>query len=478
MYEDSNILTQYYLTNEPEGQYFDRKSAKLAPKEIAKHIAAFANANGGILAIGIEDNGQITGFNYPSAHSINDFLTIPYSCLRQCPSVTCETLNFTINNIDYEVLIIRIDSSNSKIIYTTDGKVYLRIGDSSKSLNHEQITRLEYDKGERYFEDLEVPNSSIHDVDEDLISLYKDKLNTTKSTHELLEARGLLINDHLTNAGVLLFGKNPTKFIPNARMRFLKYDGNKSETGERLNLIKEISFDEAIPKIIMKSREAINLQLRDFQFLNKEGVFETIPEYPEFAWFEGIVNALTHRDYSIRGEHVRISMYNNRLEISSPGSLPNIVTLKNMKNTRYSRNPRIARTLCEFGWVKELNEGVNRIFDEMQLFFLKDPVYSEPNNNSVLLILDNSITSRILRTEIKTQQLLGSKIYSELSEHELAIIRFLMSNKKITVSQAKILIKKSLPYTRKLLSRLYDNHILEWHGSNKQDPTQYYTLNH
>lgn len=65
-----------------------------------------------------------------------------------------------------------------------------------------------------------------------------------------------------------------------------------------------------------------------------------------------------------------------------------------MLNTRYSRNPRIARVLSEFGWVKELNEGVKRIYDEMQMFFLKEPTYTEPNGNSVLLVLENSITSR------------------------------------------------------------------------------------
>lgn len=94
------------------------------------------------------------------------------------------------------------------------------------------------------------------------------------------------------------------------------------------------------------------------------------------------------------GDHIRVSLYDDQLEIFSPGQLPNIVTLDNMLNTRYSRNPRIARVLSEFGWVKELNEGVKRLYDEMQMFFLKKPNYSEPNGNSILLVLENSITSR------------------------------------------------------------------------------------
>ena len=89
-------------------------------------------------------------------------------------------------------------------------------------------------------------------------------------------------------------------------------------------------------------------------------------------------------------------MFDDRLEISSPGKLPNIVTLENIKETRYSRNPKIARVLTEFGWVRELNEGVKRIYKDMEMYFLDEPEYSMPYNN-VLLILKNNIVMRRLR---------------------------------------------------------------------------------
>lgn len=86
---------------------------------------------------------------------------------------------------------------------------------------------------------------------------------------------------------------------------------------------------------------------------------------------------------------MRASVFDDRLEIVSPGALPNVVTLDNMMTTRYSRNPRIARTLVEFGWVRELNEGVPRIYSEMQSMLLKDPTYSEPGGAKVQLTLEN-----------------------------------------------------------------------------------------
>ncbi len=470
------ILTVEYLTTEEEGQYLDRKSARIKPSDIARHLVAFANANGGVLVIGIEDDGTITGFNNNFSKSINDFLEVPFSLCKGKINVTHEIRKIVINSKEDSILLLFIEPNDNSVIKTIDDKVYLRVGDKSKLLNHEQVTQLEYDKGERIFEDIIVEDSSIDDVDLELLKKYKDKLGTSLSYEEILDARGLMKKGHLTNAGILLFAKFPTKFLPNARLRILKFDGNKFETGQRLNVIKEINYECAIPKIIEDIKKTINLQLREFQYLDDNGNFKIIPEYPEFAWFEGIVNSLTHRNYSIMGDHIRVSLYDDRLEIFSPGKLPNIVTLENMLNTRYSRNPRIARVLSEFGWVKELNEGVKRIYDEMQLFYLKSPTYSEPNGNSVLLVLENSITSRQLRNEDKISSIFSQEILQSLNEHEKLIIQYLFNNKTINLKAVKNIIGKGETFSRKQLKHLEELSIIEWHGSNQKDPTQYYTL--
>ena len=100
-------------------------------------------------------------------------------------------------------------------------------------------------------------------------------------------------------------------------------------------------------------------------------------KYPEFAWLEGLVNAVTHRDYSISGEYIRVTMFDDRIEFLSPGRLPSIVTVENIQTTRFSRNPLIARVLSDFGWVRELNEGVKRIYTDMKLYFLDPPIFSD-----------------------------------------------------------------------------------------------------
>lgn len=470
------ILTLEYLSKGEEGQYLDRKSARIKPIDIARHLVAFANANGGVLVIGIEDDGRIVGFDNSGVGSINDFLEVPYSFCKGKIKVRHEIREVEVDSKKDKILLFFVESSEDAVIKTADDKVYLRVGDKSKLLNHEQVTELEYDKGERIFEDNVVEDSSIDDVDLELLQQYKDKLGTDLSYEEILDARGLIKRGHLTNAGVLLFAKYPTKFLPNARLRLLKYDGVKIETGRNLNIVKEINYESAIPKIIQNIKDAVNLQLREFQYLDRDGVFKVIPEYPEFAWFEGIVNALTHRNYSIMGDYVRVSLYDDRLEIFSPGKLPNIVVLDNMLNTRYSRNPRIARVLSEFGWVKELNEGVKRIYDEMQMFFLKDPIYSEPNGNSVLLVLENSATSRHLRTDDKMSSVFNEETLSNLNEYEITIVQYLINNKSVNVKVTSGLINKGETFSKKQLKHLEEMGFIIWHGSSKKDPTQHYTL--
>ena len=111
--------------------------------------------------------------------------------------------------------------------------------------------------------------------------------------------------------------------------------------------------------------------------LGKDGRFVTTPEYPEFVWKEVIVNATTHRDYSIKGTDIQIKMFDNRMEVESPGNLPGIVRLSNMRQVHFSRNPKIAAFLHEYDYVQEFGEGVDRMYREMEQAGLPAPEYKD-----------------------------------------------------------------------------------------------------
>lgn len=467
-----------YFQTAKENQFFDRKSAKIKPDDIVRHIVAFANASGGTLVIGIENDGRITGFRATGANNIEHFKNIAIKRLTITPvPVRCSEMPVKNEKGEEDlVLVLDVQASNNKVIQSFDHEVYLRQNDESVKLNYDQRTQLLYDKGQRYFEDEVVERSSLDDVDEGIMELYRNHMGLpSKPDREILEARGMIVDDKLTTAGILLFGKNPTKYLPQARLRFVRYDGMFAETGKSLNIIKEQTFDSAIPKIILDARAFINTQMREFQYLNSEGVFERMPEYPEFAWFEGIVNALTHRNYSMNGEHIKFIMFDDRIEIYSPGLLPNIVTIENIMHTRYSRNPKIARVLSEFGWVKEMNEGVKRIYSEMQSLFLRDPVFSEPGHQ-VLLKLENNILNRHIRINESLRMKITPEVFSELNEDERTILQYTLVNGQVTASEAVKLTKRSRVTAQRTLQNLVKQNFLTWHGTNKNDPTQYYTL--
>lgn len=286
------ILTLDYMCNEKENQFFDRKSAKKAPKEIANHISGFANASGGTLIIGIADNGVVEGFEECN-DKYNEFLKVTgTNYLKTIPNYKneeIEVINYK-GNKD-KILLIHIRPSTDALIRTVKDEVFLRQGDSTNKLTSEQIKVLEYDRREVSFEEQVNLRSEIDDIDFDMVKMYKESIGANNTDElELLRARKFLIKRedkyYLTNAGVLLFSKDPTVFFPSARVRVIKFDGIKMETGKRMNIVKEKTFSLPLYKAIKETQAFVDTQLREFTHLGDNGEFVTIPEYPRFAWEE------------------------------------------------------------------------------------------------------------------------------------------------------------------------------------------------
>lgn len=460
-----------------EGQTLDRKRASIEPKKVAEQISGFANAEGGVLVIGIEDNGEITGFKYPKSKPIESYIEAPHVFLARFPKYKVKrvpVINFK-GETD-ELLLFMIEPSYESIISLKDESVFLRVNDKCKRQSHSQITQLEYDRGARKFEEELVEYSSIDDVNEEIVDEFRQLLGTTVSTEKLLRARGFLRDGKLTVAGLLLFSDNIMAFMPSARVRFMRYEGVKAESGTRLNVVKDVTFDKALPVAIREAEAFIETQLRDFTFLGKDGRFVTLPEYPKYAWFEGMINAIVHRRYDNQGDHIRIKMFDDRLEIYSPGALPASVTLENIKEERYSRNPKIAAALTQYKWVRESNEGVGRIYQEMNEYFLDDPIYEEPNDSAVQLTLKNNILARKDRETGRVSDIITHEIFSELNEQEEIIVRHLYNSGSLTASEVAQIINRTSRTARLRLNSLVQKGLVTVHGSSPNDPKRFYTL--
>lgn len=367
------------LTNE-EMQIFDRKSVNIDPKTLAITIIAFANADGGTVAIGISDKiRRIEGTDY-EIKKVNELLRVPYDFCEPTIPVQIERIA-CIDSQGRDNHIILMNVEPSMVVHANQADdAFIRIGDKSKKLTFEERTQLMYDKGERYFEDKSVTDATIDDIDMEIVQSYINKIGFGKTPIEYLkENKGFIKvkdgKEQISGAAILLFGKNPQLYFPRARIRFIRYEGTEEKFGTEMNVIKDVIFEGTVLKMIRDCIAYLDTQIKEKTYLGSDGLFVTEEEYPKFVRQEIIVNAVAHRAYSISGTDIQVKMFDDRIVVESPGKLPGLVRTDNIRYTHFSRNPRIAEFLKVYNFVKEYGEGVNRMCNELESMGLSAPEY-------------------------------------------------------------------------------------------------------
>jgi len=408
------------LANKIEGQFYERKSKQTA-KRIAQIVSSFANENilGGIISIGISDNGDIDGILNRSDLNINEVLRFQHQVgvLTDHKFINCKNHQ----GKDDQILLIYVPYVDNRVVETSDGKAFIRIGEETVQLSYDKRRELEYKKGQKSFEDEVGCEFDEKELTEDVLKEFIDSVRK-KDKHQLSHPiEDILYNCHLikkengkkylTKAGLVLFSKNPRSNIPGAYLRFLKYQGRERKTGATHNLIKDETFSGPLPKLIQKAIDYIKTQVKEFSYLSEKGKFVTEPEYPEFAWTEAIVNALIHRSYSIVNSPVFVEMYDDRIEVKSPGDYPVGVTPDQFFHN--PRNPHLMDAMRYLEFVKMASEGVPRIKQEMKEAGLPEPVFSHPGQPYVRVILKNDIERREERIKSEKDEITE---YSNLFE--------------------------------------------------------------
>ena len=378
--ERSGKMTIEEVLAVEEMQVFDRKSVNIAPKVLAIPIIAFANADGGTVAIGISDKTRrIEGVDY-DIQKLNELLRVPFDFCVPTVKVEIEKVQcIDFKGRENHVLHMHIEPSMEVHANQAD-EVFMRVGDKSKKLAFEERMQLMYDKGERFFEDKPVPETDIEDIDLAFVEKYIAQIGYSKTAMEYLrENKGFIKEKNgkvqISSAAILLFGKNPQLYFPRARVRFIRYEGTEERVGTQMNVIKDVIFEGNILKMITDAVAYLDTQIKEKTYLGEDGLFVTEEEYPKFVRQEIIVNAVTHRDYSIRGTDIQIKMFDDRIVVESPGKLPGLVKTDNIRHTHFSRNPKIAEFLKVYSFVKEYGEGVDRMCKELEAVGLQDPEY-------------------------------------------------------------------------------------------------------
>ena len=467
----SPALTLEVMVSRKEGQYYDVKSAQKKPSDLAEIVCAYANAEGGVVVVGISDKTRtVEGVNIQGEEKINHFLNVPKDCCVPMPEYRHEFVDITNDaGKSDRLILLHIKPSIDKVIRTTKDEVYLRIGDKSRKLTVEEIRQLEYEKGVAHYEEDICPYATLEDLDTELLDAYRQKIGAVhQSNEQVLRARQFIVKHHgedaLTNAAVLLFGKNVRGFFPHCRIRYIKVNGTAMRTGADFNVVKDRSFDYPLLRLIPETKRFISDQLEERTTLEHDGHFHTYPEYPEFAWVESVTNAVCHRQWGLRGDYILVAKYDDRLEIKSPGRLPNIVTVDNIFTTRFARNPIISRVLTEMELVRELNEGVPRVFSVMKESGLPEPKILETAAN-VTVVLYNGKTAD--SADNSSDKHLSENLSDGLSVNQRKILKMIINKSYTNASDAAKMIRISRNSVNAAISILKEKGLIVRIGDDK-----------
>lgn len=370
-----------------ENHFNDFKSKDIEGKKLSRTISAFANASGGDVYLGIREENETKIKHWEGFKSIED----ANGFIQMISNLMVMTNNYEVVFLKHPVLatyVLQVTIFKTQsIVYCTDGKIpYVRKGAQNLPCDTpEKIRRLELDKGISSFENEVVAESDFSDVDNSAVwEKFKNSIVPDSSTEAWLKKQRLFVDKKLTVAALLLFSDEPQICLPK-RSSIKNFRYQTSGEAERDTLVGvpvtvEGCAYSQIYEAVSKTKEIIE-SIKKF---GKE--FETI-EYPEETLHEIITNAVLHRDYSITTD-IQIRIFDNRVEVESPGKLPGYVTVDNILTAQSARNPKIVRLINKFPEApnKDVGEGLNTAFEAMAKLRLKEPVIEE-NDNSVLVII-------------------------------------------------------------------------------------------
>lgn len=476
-----------------EDNRIERKPAGIHVDQLSEYFSMFANTkpDGGLIVVGIENDGTISGCSGLSQNKLNDLEKTGYT---YCPDAKHEIKRHSVTLNDGTsdfVLLFRVFYRQDKVVKTVRGEAFIRRGDSKHRLSQAEIRELQLDKGEV---DLELePCTSIEypqEFETNLIDQFVDSFRESRGleihhgNEEILVLRHLGNfegSDFVPNVGcLLLFGKDPTSVIPGCKIRFLRFEGEREGSGQEFKPVKDIWIEGNIPTLLARAEDVLKSQLRDFSKLGTDGKFYTSPEYPPLAWYEAVVNACAHRSYDLRNMNIFIKMFDDRLVIESPGGFPGLVTPENIYDMHHPRNPHLMDAMYYLNFVRCAHEGTRRIRDQMLELSLPAPEFlqKEISHALVQVTLRNNIKQRKVWIDSDASAIVGEALSKVLSDDERRVVNFLAENEIINVSQVQRLTRRSWPYSKKLLGRLETMSLVE-HCRREQfdrDPQACYKL--
>ncbi len=382
------------LLNLQENHFFDLKAKEITPAKMTRHISAFANADGGDLYIGIGED-KITydriwdGFKNPE--EANGHI----QCFEQLFPLGQDFEYEFLSCPGFPGLILHVEVKKTPDIKSaSDGKVYLRRGAQSlPQESPEQIERLKFNKGLTSFETQTVDADLNLVTNSYTIIEFMLQVIPTAEPDNWLKKQQLIKLDKPTVAAILLFSDEPQAILPKrCAIKIYRYKTSAAEGARETLAFNPISIEGCLYKQINEAVKVTTEIIEDVNVLGPKGLEKA--KYPFETLHEIITNAVLHRDYSL-ADDIHIRIFDNRIEVESPGKLPAHITVINILDERFSRNGAIVRLINKFPDApnKDIGEGLNTAFQAMRKLRLKEPVIAQRENSVVVNIRHEYLAS-------------------------------------------------------------------------------------
>jgi ATP-dependent DNA helicase RecG len=443
-----------------ESETVEFKTSLSEIDQILETVSAFSNTNGGVIYIGVTDNGTISGVTI--GKGTLEVLANEIK-LNTDPRVFP---NIETDEIESQTIIkVSVQEYPIKPVWSKE-KVFLRVGKTNQRASAEKIREMIAKNTPFHWDRQVLTEHNLSDISEEdvksFIHLSNEERNsileTGRNIKSQLDRLNLLHNDKLTNAAILLFGKTPQTIYPRSIVKCAKFTGNEAIDFIDMQDIKG-TLISLVPEVLNFIRKHINVSIN----ISGKAQREEIWEYPKEALREAVINAICHRNYEDTG-NVQIRIFDNRLEIWNPGTLPEGITIDSLKVDHRSRprNELIARCFYLIKYIEQWGTGTNRIINSCKEAGLQEPLFEVKDNDFIVTFYRGTERAKVADMPFK------------LNDTQKKLIRYIQKHKKAKTSDLQKHLDISIQLVRRYLSDL--SSILIWSGKTKTDPTGEYSL--
>lgn len=342
-----------------ENHALEFKSAQVHPDSLARELVALANTHGGVILLGVEDSGEIAGV--PTDKNYEEWVT---NIARENVIPALDVRITRHWHTEKQVLQIDVPKGRDKPYQTRQFQFLIRVGSTNRVATQAELMRLFQQSGMFHYDLQGVDRTTIRDLNlaqiDDYFAAYQIDFRKEEDQVRILTNTDILDESgRVTLGGLLMFGINPQRHLPNACISFAHFAGteldeellDKQVIGGTLN----IQVDTVLA--ILKNH------IRQPSRIEGGKTVDQIFQYPEKVFRELLVNACVHRDYAIHGSRIRVFVFDDRVEFISPGRLPNTVSIEKLRlGVSYARNPVILKFMENLRYIDKLGRGLPMVY--------------------------------------------------------------------------------------------------------------------